>query len=200
VKETKEKIIRQALEYFTVNDYQGASLNSIAKSIGITKGGIYHYFESKEDLYKECILYFFDVLNDLIEEMIGGDFEISVEDFIAGFFTLDDMFAMIAERLEIDLLKDYLNYVYLMFLGLKKFPELKMKMSEIYSGSKSGMQFQLENYQKKGLIREDLDCENFAIHILALSEGLMLVASVDTSIDFKKAGAGIIENLVRILK
>ncbi len=38
MKETKEKIIRQALEYFTMNDYQGASLNSIARAIGITKG------------------------------------------------------------------------------------------------------------------------------------------------------------------
>ncbi len=196
MKETKEKIIRQALKYFTVNDYQGASLNSIAKAIGITKGGIYHYFDSKEDLYKKCILYFFDEMNDLISEMIDPEVEVSVRDFIAGFFSLDEMFALIAKRLEIDLLNDYVNYIYLMFLGFKKFPELKLKIADIYSKSRMGMQYQLENYQKKALIRDELNCEIFAMQLLALSEGLMLLAAVDPEIDFKRVGEGMIEHLL----
>ena len=199
MKDTEEKIIRQALQYFIENDYQGASLNSIAKAIGITKGGIYHYFNSKEDLFKECILYFFDVMSDLLEEMIDGEIEMGVEDFLAGFFRLDEMLALIAKRLEIDLLKDYLNYVYLIFLGMKKFPELKLKMSEVYAGTKINMQLQLENYQRNGLIRESLNCKNFAIHVLALSEGLMQVASIDSHIDFKEEGLGIVESLLRII-
>ena len=200
VKKTKEKIIRQALEYFIANEYQGASLNSIAKAIGITKGGIYHYFESKEDLYKACILFFFDAMKNIMAEMIDEEAEISVETFIGGFFSLDEMFALIAKRLGIDMLKDYLNYVYLMFLGMKKFPELKILFAEIFSSSRKAMQIQLENYQKRGLIKSDLNCESFAIQILALSEGLMLVSSVDSTIDFKSAGADIVRNLLNSIE
>lgn len=39
VTETKEKILLKALQYFTENDYEGASLEKIAGAIGITKGG-----------------------------------------------------------------------------------------------------------------------------------------------------------------
>ena len=47
MKETKDKIILKALQYFAEHDYQSVSLNSIAEGIGITKGGIYHYFNSR---------------------------------------------------------------------------------------------------------------------------------------------------------
>ena len=44
VKDTRNRIIIQALSYFTQNNYEKASLNDIAGAINITKGGIYHYF------------------------------------------------------------------------------------------------------------------------------------------------------------
>jgi len=200
VKETKEKIIRQALEYFIVNDYQGASLNSIAKAIGITKGGIYHYFESKEDLFKACIIFFFDAMKIIMTDMIDEEAETNVENFIGGFFSLDEMFALIAKQLGIDMLKEYLNYVYLMFLGMKKFPELNKLFAEIFSSSRKAMQIQLENYQKKGLVRSDLNCETFSIQVLALSEGLMLISAVDSTIDFKTAGSDIVINLLNSME
>ncbi|RKX87740.1 MAG: TetR/AcrR family transcriptional regulator, partial [Spirochaetes bacterium] len=57
MKETKEKIILKALQYFTEHDYEGASLDKIARAIGITKGGIYHYFKSKDELYHDCMIF-----------------------------------------------------------------------------------------------------------------------------------------------
>jgi TetR/AcrR family transcriptional regulator, transcriptional repressor for nem operon len=197
MKETKDKITRQALEYFTVNDYQGASLISIAKALGITKGAIYHYFGSKEELFKECMFFLFDTLEDMLNEMISTENEINVGDFIKGFFTIDEQLAIVAERLKIDLLKDYLNYVYLMFLGLKKFPELRTRISVLYAGSRTGMKFQLEEFKKKGMILEDVNCESLAIQILALSEGIMLITAVDQSINLKKTGADIAESIIK---
>ena len=200
MKETKEKIIRQALKYFIVNDYQSASLNSIAKSIGITKGGIYHYFESKDDLFNECILFFFETMNTIMSEMVNETVEEDVEKFVMSFFLLDELFDVIAERLEIDLLKDYLNYAYLIFQGMKKFPNLKEIVGEIYNNTRKMIQEQLESFQEKGLINKNLDCEICAIQILTQSEGLMLVTTVDKDIDFKGAGFGIVQNLLKMLK
>ena len=64
MKETKDKIILKALQFFAENDYQTVSLNSIAKGIGITKGGIYHYFVSKDELFLECILAMIDKIEE----------------------------------------------------------------------------------------------------------------------------------------
>jgi AcrR family transcriptional regulator len=45
-----EKIYEKALELFVANGYEQTSLSRIAKAIGLTKAGLYHYFSSKEDL------------------------------------------------------------------------------------------------------------------------------------------------------
>ena len=51
--QTKEKIINAARLEFASNGYDGASITSIARNVGIAPSAIYHYFQSKEKLYTE---------------------------------------------------------------------------------------------------------------------------------------------------
>lgn len=48
---TKEKILIAARDHFTQFGYVRASLESIARAVGIKKGSLYYFFRSKEDLY-----------------------------------------------------------------------------------------------------------------------------------------------------
>ncbi len=199
---TKERILKKALQYFTENDYQNSSLNSIAKAIGITKGGIYHYFESKDELLKGCMIYFFDMMKDIMEMVIGTEMEIGLEDLIRSFFSLDRILDVLAQRMEIDFLQDYSTYIYLLFMGFKKFPELKKEIAQISYISMQGLRSQLENFQAQGQIHKDIDCESFALQIIALSEGFMLFRSIDVddSLKVKDSAEKIIKNLIRSLK
>ena len=45
-----EGIYVKALELFVANGYDQTALSQIAKELGLTKAGLYHYFSSKEDL------------------------------------------------------------------------------------------------------------------------------------------------------
>ena len=45
-----EKIYEKALELFVANGYEQTALSHIARELGLTKAGLYHYFSSKEDL------------------------------------------------------------------------------------------------------------------------------------------------------
>jgi AcrR family transcriptional regulator len=47
----KNKIIDNALKEFSEHDFKSASLNNIIKSLDVTKGSFYRYFESKKELY-----------------------------------------------------------------------------------------------------------------------------------------------------
>lgn len=47
----KEQVIDAALEEFTHKDYEKASLNTIIKLSGISKGTFYYHFQNKEELY-----------------------------------------------------------------------------------------------------------------------------------------------------
>ena len=54
--EKKKRILDAAIEEFAVNGYDKASTNSIVKKADISKGILFHYFESKKNLF----LYIFD--------------------------------------------------------------------------------------------------------------------------------------------
>jgi AcrR family transcriptional regulator len=47
----RTRIIQAATKVFTEKGYQDASMNDIAKEIGVTKATLYSYFDSKRDIY-----------------------------------------------------------------------------------------------------------------------------------------------------
>ncbi|OQX96176.1 MAG: hypothetical protein B6I20_14755 [Bacteroidetes bacterium 4572_117] len=59
-KEKRTTIIDAALEVFAEKSFMGASVSMITKKAGISKGLLYNYFESKEDLLIQIIHEGFD--------------------------------------------------------------------------------------------------------------------------------------------
>lgn len=54
-KEEQERVLEAAIDEFSENSYEVASINRIIQKAGISKGSMYHYFENKEDLYMYMI-------------------------------------------------------------------------------------------------------------------------------------------------
>ncbi|MDD4509158.1 MAG: TetR/AcrR family transcriptional regulator [Eubacteriaceae bacterium] len=52
---TKEKIQRSAVTEFALHGYEAASMNAICHRGAVSKGIVYHYFDSKENLYLDCV-------------------------------------------------------------------------------------------------------------------------------------------------
>jgi len=53
--ESKKRIIAAAMSVFSRHGYAKANIRGIAKSAGISVGGVYLYFKNKEELYKSLI-------------------------------------------------------------------------------------------------------------------------------------------------
>lgn len=51
-KEKQDRIINAALKIFSQDDFKRASTDEIVKEAGISKGLLFHYFESKQGLYE----------------------------------------------------------------------------------------------------------------------------------------------------
>jgi AcrR family transcriptional regulator len=60
---SRSEIIDAACDLFVRQSYYRTTMQDIADAVGVTKGGIYHYIESKED-----VLY--TIHNDFIDEGI----------------------------------------------------------------------------------------------------------------------------------
>lgn len=59
-KPRKEKLIQMALDQFLEKGYENTTITDLQKAFGLTKGGMYHYFSSKEE-----------ILDTVIEKGIG---------------------------------------------------------------------------------------------------------------------------------
>jgi AcrR family transcriptional regulator len=60
------EILRSAAAAFRRRGYHGASVDEIARALHMTKGNLYYYFKSKEEILYFCHDYSLDILLDLL--------------------------------------------------------------------------------------------------------------------------------------
>ena len=63
-KNTKERILEEALKLFSQSGYMGTSMNDIAAELGVTKAALYKHYKSKQE-----------ILDSIIEKMKELDIE-----------------------------------------------------------------------------------------------------------------------------
>lgn len=95
-KSKKALIIENALELFANNGFHNTSINMIASRVGISKGLIYNYFNSKEDLIKEIV---FKGIDDLILNIFdpNKDGVLTNEEFV---FFINECFDILKKKIE----------------------------------------------------------------------------------------------------
>ncbi len=71
--ERKQELLAAALEEFTKNSYENASLNDIIKKAGISKGTFYYHFQDKQALYLFLLESCVDVKMKFINEKMPGN-------------------------------------------------------------------------------------------------------------------------------
>ncbi|HAE12722.1 MAG: TetR/AcrR family transcriptional regulator [Chitinophagales bacterium] len=65
---SREKIVLAAMELFSKQSFHRTSVADIARTAGISKGLIYNYFETKEDILRGIIDYMFAIGDQIMEE------------------------------------------------------------------------------------------------------------------------------------
>lgn len=63
-------IMHSAMKCFSKSGVDGVTLNTICNEFNISKGQFYHYFNSKTDLYAQCLKYCVDLFVDFMREHV----------------------------------------------------------------------------------------------------------------------------------
>ncbi len=71
-KQKLREICRIAARVFYEKGYDGASMQDIAKAVGLTKAGLYHHVGSKDRLLFEIMNYGMDILDESVLEKTKG--------------------------------------------------------------------------------------------------------------------------------
>ena len=89
--QTRRRIMDSALAEFANQGYGASSINTICAAQGISKGIIYHYFKTKDDLYLSCVEECFQLLTQHLEPFITRE-QGSTEEQLEKYFTAQAAF------------------------------------------------------------------------------------------------------------
>ncbi len=74
--QTRQRIMDSALSEFAKQGYGASSVNTICAAQDISKGIIYHYFKTKDDLYLACVEECFTLLTQHLKDYLAGGEEL----------------------------------------------------------------------------------------------------------------------------
>jgi AcrR family transcriptional regulator len=166
---TKDNIILAALRLFLLRGYRNVSLMDVANEIGITKGGIYHYFGSKEELFHAGICFLFDYFGEKYTEFLGREktFRGTLN------FLLSGEQEIYIERLLNIKQGDYrANNASLALEVMHNFPEIQERIDRGQLELRNIIKEKLQIAQETGETRQDLDAQVVATIVLSISSGL----------------------------
>jgi AcrR family transcriptional regulator len=169
----KERIMESAFDLFSSKGYDKVSLNEVIERAGVSKGGLFHHFDSKYTLARDTLIWWArshmepDFFQQVKEEMGPRDILIHFIDFMISLMKKEGGFtrffwsvfdeAMRKEedsRLWIDFLEQYSKMIAGIYreMGVKD-PEMK---SLIFLSNMDGMALYYEMLRKTGM---ELDLE-----------------------------------------
>jgi AcrR family transcriptional regulator len=196
---TKQKIVKTALQLFLQKGYEKTSLNDIAGEVGITKPAIYHHFENKDQLFHEVLSFFFEEMGKWSSVRFASCK--TTKDLLRAFFQSLTSFTEVTEIL---LGKQKKNTCY-SFLELfldasRRDPSIQKRMEQGFLKTRKFLAAELKKAQKKGDIRGDVDCETVAFQIHALIEGIGVISYLDKSVDMDAIGEKVFNNTWKMVK
>jgi len=71
--EKQKRIVNATLDEFALSGYEKTSLDNVIRRAGISKGGLYEYIESKDDLFQYALEYSYGEMFDYISSHAEAD-------------------------------------------------------------------------------------------------------------------------------
>ncbi|NOJ28264.1 MAG: hypothetical protein DA330_09675 [Nitrososphaera sp.] len=157
--EVKERIINAAIESFSQTGFDRTKMDDIAKSLDLSKGTLYLYFESKEDLFMAICEYHHKQSMVTMATMFNEK-----ESILADAEAIYDNLRRIMRGTE--------KLMFEMLVESARNPRLRKAMYDHRLKICSAIVEQINMLVEKGFLRKDLDVEGLASAFVALYDGL----------------------------
>ncbi|HNR44284.1 MAG TPA: TetR/AcrR family transcriptional regulator [Methanofastidiosum sp.] len=172
--EAKNRIIKESVKFFSEKGYHKTKMSEIAESLGVSKGAIYQYFNSKEELFLEVIRYYVDYTQkDLVTFLnLRPPASIATDEFFDIMFNMGQSQSL--ENLTLlDRLFPPLDFNLAISELMTSNPLMKTEMTKYYKDSIKIIADYFEGYKKKGVIKKNIDTFFLSMGITSLQDGLM---------------------------
>ncbi len=125
---TRERILAAAFQLFLQHGYEGTGLSQIVGTSGVSKGAFYHYFASKNEIYREVVeAFFLAPFEQFDPENIA---ELSPKKAKS---VLRNYYIAMPQMISATTNQEMVQYFALLFDSLSRIPEFKEKIRVIYA-------------------------------------------------------------------
>lgn len=183
--EAKNRIIKESVKFFSEKGYHKTKMAEIAESLGVSKGAIYQYFNSKEELFLEVIRYYVEYTHkELISFLnLRPPKNIATDEFFDMMFNMGQ--SQSAENLTLqDRLFPPLDFNLAISELVTTNPSMKKEMTKYYKDSIKLLTDYFEEYKKRGIIKRNIDTLSLSMGITSLQDGLM--AAIQMGIELQE--------------
>ncbi len=169
---TKDYILKTSLMLFLQKSYRDVTMREIVEKTGLSKGAFYHYFMSKEELFKEIAGMFFSM-----GAINYSTFDkVSLKKFYKQYIeyldnSLGEMRSMVAESNEASL---NFNFFLILFEAVSRFPEFLKTELEIHKRDVDAWKNIIAIARDKGEIKSVSSDEEIAELFLYCTDGVFL--------------------------
>ncbi|MGY5879876.1 MAG: TetR/AcrR family transcriptional regulator [Candidatus Thorarchaeota archaeon] len=170
--QARQKIIEAGTKVFIQRGYYKTKMDDIAEAMGVSKGAIYQYFKSKEQLFSDVIEFMMTFRKDEIMSIILSDNPMRIAS--AEFFSTKIERALETRSIGLDL-----------FLEAGRNETLRVKMAEMYEKSYQEFVGHIEDLKNQGIVKRDADVSIVWRGMVALRDGL--ISSVLSGADVSMA-------------
>lgn len=190
----KENIITAALRLFLLRGYKSVSLIDVANEVGITKGGIYHYFSSKDKLLHEAVHFFLDCSVGRYTELFNGNYTLHE---ILYFLLVENTFEEYSKNLIGVDSTCSIDHVHFAIEIVRLFPDIQERVQQTQVFLCTSLTEKIQDELRKGNIKTNLDSEALAIAIVAMLNGQKSLGMYFQSVELRKR---ILANIWELLR
>lgn len=165
---TQQQIIEKAFALFMTDGYKEVTLSRLLKATGLSKGGFYHYFESKEALFEQVVeQFFFGVAsNEGFQPLPEKNFIENMDLFLE---QKEMAFKLFAQQLGVE--QSEINFFMFIMHAITNLPGARQKTELFMQQEKRQLENIIALAREKGEIRDNIEPTFLAEMLMRLFDG-----------------------------
>lgn len=171
----RERVLREAEDEFAAQGYNGASMNRLARRLGIAKGSLFKYFGNKEGCFRAVFNHAVDGFAHRMRKVRAADGHAGEAD--RGFFEVLEH--LLCAALEFVHEHPGIFRIYLKVLFYEDVPLRRVLLEEVRRNTRRLLVPLIEKGQERGELRKDMDVGTVVFLIEAVCERFLQAGSFD---------------------
>lgn len=173
-KKTKHDILEKSLPLFLEKGFKNVTMNDILKATGLSKGGFYHHFQSKEAMFAKLV-------DTMLVSIVQVPYEEFNKDSLYSFY-LDYIKYISGNDLNSSFSLDNMSFTTMIYDAIKLMPEFEDRLSSIRELEEDSWNEVVKYAKENGEISSSMSDEMITRLFISSSKGL----HYDNSLDHEK--------------